>query len=78
MGAALRFEIVSKTLENHDDWDCVDDMVAEGLLEDVGFTMSPRFKLSEKGFEVSEHLRRHKAEGGNFSDFSYRHGGKAL
>ena len=68
----------TKTLENHDDWDCVDDMVAEGLLEDIGFTMFPRFKLSEKGHEVSAHLRRHKADGGNFSDFSYRHRGKAL
>lgn len=55
-------------LPQHDDWDCLDNLEAEGLVEVVsvinGFVM-----LTEQGLKVSAALRAHKASGGNFADF---------
>lgn len=33
-------------LQDHDDWDCLDDLEAAGLVEDVGFTMQPRYTVN--------------------------------
>ena len=56
-------------LHDHDDWDCIEDMVAAGLLDDVGFTMTPRYTLTEQGWAYVQALRQHKAAGGSTSDF---------
>lgn len=48
-------------LSDHDDWDCVDDFEAAGLLEWQGTGMNPIFKLTDKGWEHAHNLRREKA-----------------
>ena len=58
-----------KEQPDHDDWDCADDLVAAGLLDDIGFTMTPRYALTEAGVAMASELRVHKAAGGNFSNF---------
>lgn len=55
--------------ENHDDWDCIDDLEAAGLLENKGTGVNPVFKLTVYGEEVAGRLRVHKGRGGSFSDF---------
>ena len=64
--------------EKHDDWSCLEDMVATGLIiaiyrvkksaEFVGH-MEARIKLTELGLQVSRMLRAHKADGGTFTTF---------
>ena len=56
-------------LDDHDDWDCADDLVAASLLLDVGFTLSPAYVLTDLGWQVANQLRRHKAQGHNFASF---------
>jgi len=58
-------------LHDHDDWDCLEDAEAEGLLENVGSGMFPVFALSELGKKVCAALRAHKQNGGNFGEFVY-------
>jgi hypothetical protein len=58
-------------VEGHDDWSCVDDFVAAGLLEWKGTGVNPVFALTDEGYKVSALLRRHRAEGGKFSEFRY-------
>jgi len=56
-------------LPNHNDWDCADDIEAAGLAENAGTGINRLYKLTEKGFEVAALLRKHKANGGWFSNF---------
>lgn len=58
------------TAEGHDDWSCVEDMVAEGLLEWRGTGAHPVFALTPSGQRVTAKLRAHKATGGNFAGFA--------
>lgn len=59
-------------LPDHDDWACVQDFAAAGLLTktadeiDVGTSI----KFSPYGWHIATALRQHKANGGNFADFS--------
>lgn len=59
------------SVPNHDDWDCVQDMLTGGLFEgdpndwDAGFKLT----LTPRGYEIAAALRKHKAEGGSFSNF---------
>lgn len=46
----------------HDDWDCIDDMVAAGLVEWSGTGVNPVFRLTDLGWRVAGRLRRHIAE----------------
>lgn len=59
-------------LEDHDDWDCVDDLEAIGLLEWKGTGINPVFKITPLGAEIAGQLRRHKALGKNFCEFTPR------
>lgn len=59
---------------DYDEWDCIDDMKAEGLLRDVGFTMTPQFEMTERGVGIASQLRAFKGRGGQFRDFSYHLG----
>jgi len=59
-----------KTIEQHDDWDCIADLIAVGLLGSVGSAANPRFKMMPCGFVVAALLRRWKASGGKFHDFA--------
>lgn len=59
-----------KTLvADHDDWDCIEDLEAAGLLELHTLT-NPFVKLTDLGWKVSTELRAHKAQGKNFHGFS--------
>lgn len=53
----------------HDDWDCLEDLEAEGLLEMIGTIINPAVKLTKKGYAVASSLRMHKANGGQFGTF---------
>jgi len=67
-----------KELENHDDWSCLEDMVAEDLIEawhcikypnEVFANSIAKIALTELGWFIVGQLRHHKAKGGNFSTF---------
>lgn len=47
-----------QTLDDHDDYDCAYDLVAGGMLIDVGTGMHPQFELTPKGLRVWSHLTR--------------------
>lgn len=57
-------------VQGHDDWDCLDDAVKNGLLVDAGTGSNRAFLLTERGRTVADLLRRHKARGGTFQNFS--------
>lgn len=57
------------TLANHDDWDCLDDFEAAGLVDNAGTGMHPVFQLTDLGREVAGKLRAHKGQGGQWRDF---------
>ena len=63
-------------VEGHDDWDCIDDMVKEGLLEDVGSGLNRAFIFTKLGKRVAGELRKHKMEGKNFGEFVFSEGGE--
>ena len=54
---------------DYDEWDCIDDMEREGLLEQVGTGIHPEFKLTEHGRKVAGLLRSHKSRGKSFGTF---------
>lgn len=58
-------------VKDHDDWDCVDDAVEEGLIEDVGTGLNRAYKFTKLGKKVMAKLREFKQEGGNFQDFVF-------
>ncbi len=57
----------------HDDWCCVQDMQEAGLFvghpKPAAWDVGVSLKLTEKGHTVAAALRKHKAEGGTFSNF---------
>lgn len=55
-------------LRGHDDWDCLDDLEAAGLIEIISL-INCAVKMTDKGNEVAAKLRAHKANGGRFIDF---------
>jgi hypothetical protein len=76
-GSAYPTRLKDGALENHDDWSCLEDMAAAGLLtaefrvvrsSAVG-NSEARIRLTEKGQEIAARLRAHKAAGGSFSNF---------
>lgn len=68
-------------VENHDDWHCIQDMVAaglmgvkkRGLIMPLVEEMEPGvvLHLTPLGHAIVASLRRHKAEGGNFAEFRF-------
>ena len=58
-------------LEDHDDWDCTDDMVVAGLIVKEGTGLFPVIRLTDLGEVVCAALRAHKGRGGSFGDFSF-------
>lgn len=57
-------------MKDHDDWDCLEDLAAAGLIENKGTGMNPVVKLTEKGREIANKLRVWKEKGGQFSGFT--------
>lgn len=57
-------------LHDHDDWDCVADLMAEGLLENFGLSMDPVYRLTQDGIRVASLLRVYKSTKGTLDGFS--------
>lgn len=49
-------------LAAHDDWDCIDDLAAAGLVERHGSAMYPVFRLTDSGHAMVARLRKERAE----------------
>ena len=54
----------------HDDWDCLNDLEAAGLIEVIS-EANAYIVFTDLGLEVTAALRKHKANGGNFSNFRW-------
>jgi len=61
-----------EVLGNHDDWSCIEDMEAHGILENIGTGAQPIYRLTDYGMIVANALRNHKAAGGNWGDFAFK------
>lgn len=61
----------SRQLSDHDDWDCLEDMEAAGLIE-IMSVVNAIVVLTEKGIALAAHLRAHKARGGHFATFEFK------
>jgi hypothetical protein len=61
-------------LEDHDDWDCLDDAEHEGLIEIKGTGLQPIVQFTEKGKKVLALLQSHKMNGGRYSSFVLQDG----
>lgn len=55
-------------LAHHDDWDCLDDMEAAGLVE-MYSTVNGYVQITNLGRHLAHQLREHKANGGTFASF---------
>lgn len=68
-----------KDLDRHDDWSCLEDMSAAGLVKiqfrqtntNIAGNSQARIKLTHLGWKVSAALREHRANGGHWRDFEY-------
>lgn len=58
-------------ITEHDDWSCLEDAEAAGLLKWEGSGINPVFRLTDEGWKVVHALRRHLAEGGKIADFRF-------
>ncbi len=56
-------------LPNHDDWDCIEDLEAAGLMKWQGTGINPIFELTERGWKVFKALTDFKNKGGTFATF---------
>jgi hypothetical protein len=65
-------------IHSHDDWSCLEDMVAAGLVE-AGFKGNPytpfggtvaAVQFTEAGWAIAGQLRKHRGVGGRYSEFS--------
>ena len=70
---AARCEVI----HNHDDWSCLEDMVAAGLI-DAWFKQNSQapfggtaaaIQFTELGWAIAGQLRKHKGTGGRYADF---------
>ncbi len=55
----------------HDDWSCLDDAEAAGLVANVGTGTHRVYRLTDTGRKVAALLREHKGAGGSFSTFRW-------
>lgn len=49
-----------KTIPHHDDWDCALDLVAAGLLENLGTGANPVFGLTDDGWRAFRAVTEHR------------------
>ena len=56
-------------LPSHDDWDCLDDLEAAGLI-DVVSEANALVRMTDAGMGIAALVRKHKASGGTFATFS--------
>lgn len=56
--------------DRHCDWDCLQDLVAAGILATRGEPgIGKKVTITTRGFIITGALRAHKASGGNFAGF---------
>lgn len=55
-------------VERHDDYSCVEDMEAEGLVEWGGTGLNPVLRMTARGLTAAGVVATHKTEGGQFGD----------
>ena len=60
------------TVADHDDWSCLDDAEAAGLLTNEGTGIHRRYQLTERGTQAALALHRHKIGGGAFATFVFK------
>lgn len=58
----------NKTIDGHDDWDCLDDLDDAGLVEIISL-VNGFVRMTDYGLAISAQLRKHKANGGKYRDF---------
>lgn len=58
-------------LINHDDWSCLEDAEALGMVEAVGTGLHPDYVFTDLGWKVARALAEFKKSGGQFGQFSY-------
>jgi hypothetical protein len=68
-GSMYPTRLKTREVKKHDDWDCIEDMISEGLITYEGTGLNPAYKLTKLGKEVASLLRKHKQEGKNFGEF---------
>lgn len=68
-GSKYQTRLKDGKISNHDDWSCLEDAVAEGLLIWGGTGIAPVFSLTRLGWAVCAALRRHKATHHTYSSF---------
>ena len=57
-------------IKTHDDWDCLDDLEAAGLVEVLSL-VNGFVRMTENGLKTAHALREHKARGGVFATFRW-------
>lgn len=57
-------------LKTHDDWDCLDDLEAAGLVEVLSL-VNGIVRMTPDGLTVAHALRTHKVDGGVFATFRW-------
>lgn len=62
MGDPAPTRLVSGEVASHDDWSCLDDAEAEGLIQSVGTGLHRRYVLTDKGRSVAHALRDYLAQ----------------
>jgi hypothetical protein len=55
--------------KNHDDWDCLEDLEAAGLINNIGTGVNQVYRMTDVGREVAGRLRGHKGTGGTWENF---------
>ena len=55
-------------LPEHDDWDCLDDLEAAGLIEVISLTQS-LVRITPFGISVAHSIRRHKLNNGQYHNY---------
>ena len=58
-----------RTVPDHDDWDCLDDLEAAELIENVGTGLQRVYRLTDPGRFVAGKLRAHRGQGGTYREF---------
>ena len=58
-----------QTITGHDDWSCLDDCEAAGLIENIGSGIHRMYKMRPLGTVVAAQIRLHKTQGGSFKTF---------
>lgn len=65
-------------IQNHDDWSCLEDIAAAGLIKasyrvvernEMFGNSQAKVEFTDLGYKIAGMLREHKARGGNFKDF---------